>query len=69
MTLTPPGRWQTNSAVPSDLAQMVRYGLPDTDWDGFAGRMRSLSPSDTEARPPATSSPGPWSGSWSVAVP
>jgi len=57
-TLTPPGRRQTSSAVLSDLPEMVRCGLPDTDWDCFAGRVRSLSLSGTKAQAVRELKPG-----------
>jgi zinc protease len=41
-TLSLPGRWETASAVLSDLAEIVTYDLPDDYWDRYAERVRSL---------------------------
>jgi zinc protease len=37
-----PGRWETNAVVGSDLAQIVRFGLPHDYWDTYADAVRSL---------------------------
>lgn len=39
-TLTLPGRWETLSAVESDIAKMVRYGLKDDYWNNYANAIR-----------------------------
>lgn len=49
-TLTLPGRWQTNDAVVGDLAEVVRFGLPDDYWDNYANQVRSLSLEDISAQ-------------------
>jgi len=49
-TLTLPGRWETNRAVMSDIAEMVRYSLPDDYWDTYAGRVRALTMADITAQ-------------------
>jgi zinc protease len=35
-TLTLPGRWETARAVAGDIAELVRFGLPDDYWDQYA---------------------------------
>jgi zinc protease len=45
-TLTLPGRWQTNGAVVGDLAEIVRFDLPDDHWDNYAEQVRALSLDD-----------------------
>ena len=35
-TLTLPGRWETAAAVSGDIAELVRFGLPDDYWDRYA---------------------------------
>jgi len=49
MTLSLPGRWETNSAVLGSLAQLVRFGLPDDYWSAYAGKVRALSLADVTA--------------------
>jgi zinc protease len=34
-TLTLPGRWETAAAVAEDIAQLVRFGLPNDYWDVY----------------------------------
>jgi zinc protease len=41
-TLTLPGRWETVRAVAQDIAELVRFGLPDDHWNGYADRVRAL---------------------------
>jgi zinc protease len=41
-TLTLPGRWETMSAVATSIADIVRFGLPDTYWDDYPASVRSL---------------------------
>jgi len=43
LTLTLPGRWETANAVSASLAEIVRFGFDDRHFDGYAGRIRSLS--------------------------
>lgn len=42
-TLSLPGRWETASAVLSDIGQIVTYDLPDDYWDNYAQNVRDLS--------------------------
>lgn len=49
-TLTLPGRWQTNGAVVGDLAELVRFDLPDDYWDRYPDQVRSLTLDDVEAQ-------------------
>jgi zinc protease len=41
-TLALPGRWETMGAVANSLDEIVRFGLPDTYYDTYASRVRSL---------------------------
>ena len=41
-TLTLPGRWETARSVGGDIAQLVRFGLPDDYWDRYAGLVEEL---------------------------
>ena len=41
-TLTLPGRWESASAVESDIAQMVKYGLGDDYWDNYVKELREV---------------------------
>jgi zinc protease len=41
-TLTLPGRWETAGAVAGDIAQLVRFGLPDDYWHHYAGLVEAL---------------------------
>jgi zinc protease len=41
-TLTLPGRWETARAVARDIAELVRFDLPDDYWDGYAGLVTKL---------------------------
>ena len=45
-TLTLPGRWETANAVANDIADMVRFGLPEDYWSTFPGEVRGLSVSE-----------------------
>jgi zinc protease len=45
-TLTLPGRWETARAVARDIAEIVRFGLPDDYWDDYAELVSALSASD-----------------------
>ncbi len=42
-TLTLPGRWETAGSVASDIAQLVRFGLPDDYWHQYAELVETLS--------------------------
>jgi len=42
LTLTLPGRWETNRAVTASLSQIVQFGLPTDYFDTFAGKVRAL---------------------------
>jgi zinc protease len=41
-TLTLPGRWETSEAVARDVAEQVRFELPDDYWSRYAGSVRAL---------------------------
>ena len=43
LTLTLPGRWETNRAVTASLSQMVQFGLPADYFDTYAAKVRALS--------------------------
>ena len=42
LTLTLPGRWETNRAVAASLAQIVQFGLPADYFDTYATEVRRL---------------------------
>ena len=42
-TLTLPGRWETARAVARDIAEIVRFDLPDDYWNGYAELVGALS--------------------------
>ena len=48
-TLTLPGRWETTRAVLGDIAEIVRFGLPDDYWDRYPALVRELSVPDVNA--------------------
>jgi zinc protease len=48
-TLTLPGRWETGRAVARDIAELVRFGLPDDYWDGYAKLVDELDVADVNA--------------------
>jgi zinc protease len=48
-TLTLPGRWETARAVARDIADLVRFGLPDDYWDRYADLVDQLSTREVEA--------------------
>ncbi|MDD9996541.1 MAG: pitrilysin family protein [Rhodospirillaceae bacterium] len=48
-TLTLPGRWETASAVAGDIAELVRFGLPDDYWDHYAGLVEGVTVEDANA--------------------
>jgi len=41
-TLTLPGRWETARSVAGDIAQLVRFGLPDDYWDRYASLVAGI---------------------------
>jgi zinc protease len=41
-TLTLPGRWETARAVARDIAELVRFGLPDDYWSDYANLVGRL---------------------------
>jgi zinc protease len=41
-TLTLPGRWETARSVARDIAELVRFGLPDDYWSSYAELVRAL---------------------------
>tara|TARA_B100000029_G_scaffold511182_2_gene604501 strand:+ start:40 stop:2403 length:2364 start_codon:yes stop_codon:yes gene_type:complete len=48
-TLTLPGRWETAQAVSNDIAQMVRFSLPDDYWRNYADLVTNVSVEETNA--------------------
>ncbi|HET8725126.1 MAG TPA: insulinase family protein, partial [Anaeromyxobacteraceae bacterium] len=42
LTLTLPGRWETNGAVAASLVEVVTYGLGDGYYDAFPGKVQAL---------------------------
>jgi zinc protease len=49
MTLTLPGRWESSRAVAETIEDIVLFGLPDTYFDGYAGRIRAVKGEDVAA--------------------
>ncbi len=45
-TLTLAGQWETLGAVRSSIAQIVRYGLPDTHFEDYPDEVRALNEED-----------------------
>ena len=45
--MTLPGRWETAIAVASDIAQFVRFGLPDDYWNRYATLVDAVSVEET----------------------
>jgi len=41
-TLTLAGRWETNRAVESSIAEMVRFGYPENYWNEYAEKVRAV---------------------------
>ena len=41
-TLTLPGRWETARAVARDIAELVRFDLPDDYWNDYAELVNGL---------------------------
>ncbi len=44
MTLALPGEWETARAVAGSTAEILRFGLDDRYWDGYAARVRAVTP-------------------------
>jgi zinc protease len=42
MTLALPGEWETAGAVAGSTAELIRFGLDDRYWDGYAAKVRSV---------------------------
>jgi zinc protease len=49
MTLTLPGRWESSRSVAESLTEMVVFGLPDGWFDGYAARVRAVTPEQVSA--------------------
>jgi zinc protease len=56
-TLTLPGRWETSESVATDLAELVRFDLPDDHWSTYAARVRALDLAQVRAAGKALVSP------------
>ncbi|HUQ53837.1 MAG TPA: pitrilysin family protein [Gammaproteobacteria bacterium] len=48
-TLTLPGRWETARAVARDIAELVRFRLPDDYWNGYAELVNALDADEVNA--------------------
>ena len=48
-TLTLPGRWETARAVAGDIAELVRFGLPEDYWDRYAELVGGVTAADANA--------------------
>ncbi len=48
-TLTLPGRWETARAVARDIAELVRFDLPDDYWNDYAELVAALDAADVNA--------------------
>jgi zinc protease len=48
-TLTLPGRWETARAVARDIAEIVRFGLPDDYWSNYAELVAELDVAELDA--------------------
>jgi len=48
-TLTLPGRWETARAVARDIAELVRFRLPDGYWEGYADLVSKLRAAEVNA--------------------
>ncbi len=42
MTLKLPGRWETARATAGSAAEIIRFGLDDRYWDGYAAKVRAV---------------------------
>ncbi|MBI4914536.1 MAG: insulinase family protein [Acidobacteria bacterium] len=49
LTLTLPGRWETNRAVTASLSQMVQFALPVDYFDTYPAKVRALALADVDA--------------------
>jgi zinc protease len=49
MTLSLPGQWETTGAVLGSIGEIVRFGFDDRYYDGYAAKVRAVSPSDAAA--------------------
>jgi zinc protease len=50
MTLTLPGRWETNAAVMGDIVEMVRFSYPENYWEEYESKVRSITLDDVSAQ-------------------
>ena len=57
-TLTLPGRWETARAVAGDIAELVRFGLPDDYWDRYTGLVAGVTVEEVNAAAQAVMEPG-----------
>jgi zinc protease len=48
LTLSLPGRWETDRAVGSSLGEIAGYGLPDDYYNVYAQRISALTPADVD---------------------
>jgi len=48
-TLTLPGRWETARAVARDIAELVRFRLPNDYWDNYADLVTKLNVTEVNA--------------------
>jgi zinc protease len=48
-TLSLAGQWETNGAVMGSIAEIVRFGLDDRYYDGYAAKVKALSLSQVQA--------------------
>ena len=49
LTLSLPGNWETIGAVSGSLSDIVRFGLPDDHFDGYASEIRAITPEQASA--------------------
>ena len=47
--MTLPGRWETANAVARDIAEIVRFDLPDDYWNNYAELVGALDAADVNA--------------------
>jgi zinc protease len=48
LTLSLPGRWETDRAVGASLGEIAAFGLPDDYYNVYAERISALTPADAE---------------------
>jgi zinc protease len=48
-TLRLPGRWETARAVMNDIAEIVRFGLPEDYWRGYADLVAAVDVAEVNA--------------------